>query len=81
MCTTYAFIAAVNVMKYLSPFTVILTYNLEPIYGILLAIILFPNAEKMSSQFYIGAILIIGVVVLNGFLKNSKKNKINAGTN
>lgn len=81
VCTTYAFIAAVNVMKYLSPFTVILTYNLEPIYGILLAIILFPNAEKMSSQFYIGAILIIGVVVLNGFLKNSKKNKISVGTN
>ncbi len=75
ICTAYAFIAAVYVMKYISPFTVILTYNLEPIYGIILAIILFPDTEKMSPQFYIGALLIIGVVVLNGCIKNKTVSK------
>lgn len=75
ICTAYAFIAAVYVMKYISPFTVILTYNLEPIYGIVLAILLFPDTEKMSPQFYIGALLIIGVVVLNGFIKNKTVSK------
>lgn len=75
ICTAYAFIASVYVMKYISPFTVILTYNLEPVYGIILAIILFPETEKMSSQFYIGAILIISTVIINGILKNTKTVK------
>lgn len=75
ICTAYAFIASVYVMKYISPFTVILTYNLEPVYGIILAIILFPETEKMSSEFYFGAILIISTVIINGILKNTKSTK------
>ena len=75
ICTAYAFIASVYVMKYISPFTVILTYNLEPLYGIILAIILFPETEKMSSEFYFGAILIISTVIINGILKNTKSTK------
>ena len=73
VCTTYAFIAIVHVMKHISSYTVVLTNNLEPIYGIILAIILFPQSEKMSAEFYIGALLIISTVILNGILKNSKK--------
>lgn len=72
ICTAYAFIAAVNLMKYLSPYTLILAYNLEPVYGIILALILFPNSEKMSNNFYLGAIIILLVVVMDGILKNSK---------
>ena len=75
VCTAYAFIAVVYVMKYISPYTVVLTYNMEPIYGILLAVLLFPNKEKMSLEFYIGAVIIISVVILNGVLKNTKKPK------
>ncbi|GGD27974.1 DMT family transporter [Hyunsoonleella pacifica] len=70
ICTAYAFIAAVYVMKFISPFTVVLTYNLEPIYGIILAIILYPETERMSTNFYYGAMIIISTVVLNGILKN-----------
>ncbi len=75
VCTAYAFIAAVFVMKYISPYTVVLTYNLEPIYGIVLALLLFPEKEQMSSQFYLGVILIITTVLLNGIIKNSKHLK------
>ncbi|GAB1858069.1 hypothetical protein MHTCC0001_29060 [Flavobacteriaceae bacterium MHTCC 0001] len=75
VCTAYAFIAAVYVMKLISPYTVILTYNLEPIYGILLALILFPEKEKMSASFYYGAALIIATVLLNDMLKNRKTLK------
>ena len=75
VCTAYAFIASVYVMNYLSPYTVILTYNLEPVYGIILAIILFPESEKMSPQFYLGASIIISVVLLNGIIKNSRRLK------
>ena len=79
ICTAYAFIGAVQVMNYVSPYTVVLTYNLEPIYGIVLAVILFPATEIMSNQFYWGALLILGTVVLNGILKirAAKKMSIN----
>lgn len=77
VCTAYAFIASVYVMRYISPYTVVLTYNLEPIYGIILALLLFPESETMSSSFYIGAFIILGVVLLNGVLKNLKKFKKN----
>ena len=69
ICTAYAFIASVYVMRYLSPYTVILSYNLEPIYGILLAIIFFPSSELMSSAFYFGAFIIISTVIANAILK------------
>ena len=75
ICTAYAFIAAVYIMKYISPYTVVLTYNLEPIYGIALAIILFPVKEKMSTEFYIGAIIIFSVVILNAILKHTRPLK------
>ena len=83
ICTAYAFIASVYVMRYISPYTVVLTYNLEPIYGIVLAIILFPEKERMSLNFYYGAAMILVVVVLNGILKNrvkSKKDSVNSIT-
>lgn len=75
VCTAYAFIAAVYVMKVISPYTVVLTYNLEPIYGIVIALLLFPEKEKMSPYFYYGAIVIITTVLLNVILKNTRKLK------
>ena len=70
ICTAYAFIAAVHVMKVISPYTVVLSYNMEPIYGIFMAIFLFPETEYMSTSFYYGAIIIITTVLLNAILKN-----------
>lgn len=75
-CTAYAFIASVHVMKYLSPYTVMLTINMEPIYGIILAVLVFNDKEKMSHWFYIGAAIILSTVILNGILKNRAK-KVN----
>ncbi|WP_341217130.1 EamA family transporter, partial [uncultured Wocania sp.] len=75
ICTAYAFIASVYVMKLISPYTVVLTYNLEPIYGIILAVILFPEKEKMTPEFYYGAFVIITTVMLNGILKNIRTLK------
>jgi hypothetical protein len=45
---------------------------LEPIYGITLALILFPETETMSPQFYYGAILVLLTVLTDGIIKNSK---------
>ena len=70
ICAAYAFIAAVHVMKVISPYTVVLSYNLEPIYGVIIAMFLLPAQEKMSSFFYYGAAIIIITVLLNAILKN-----------
>jgi len=73
VCTAYAFIASTAVMKFLSPYTVMLTINLEPIYGIILAVIIFEEKEKMSFEFYIGALIILSTVLLNAIIKSRKK--------
>ena len=77
ICTAYAFSASVKVMKFLSPFTVMLTINLEPIYGIILVLLIFPENEKMSPMFYIGAIIILATVIANGIMKSRKKLQTN----
>jgi drug/metabolite transporter (DMT)-like permease len=76
ICTAYAFIVSVKIMKHLTPYTVILTLNLEPVYGIILAVLIFGEKEKMSTQFYVGATVILLIVVVNGILKNKKKTII-----
>lgn len=75
ICTAYAFIVSTSVMKFLSPFTVMLTVNLEPIYGIVLALFFFKNTEQMKTEFYFGAVIILISVILNSIFK-SKKNKL-----
>jgi drug/metabolite transporter (DMT)-like permease len=79
VCTAYAFIAAVHIMKWISPYTVMLTYNMEPVYGIILALIILNDSEKMRPQFYYGALIIIITVVANGIVKmyfQRKNNRI-----
>lgn len=75
VCTAYAFIVSVKVMKYLSAYTVVLTTNLEPLYGIVLAVLLFKDKEKMSTNFYFGALLILITVFLNAYIKNKNVQK------
>ncbi len=73
VCTAFAFIVSVKILKYITPYTVMLTINLEPIYGILLAIIIFKDKEYMSPMFYIGALIILLTVVANGIIKLKNK--------
>ena len=75
VCTAYAFIASVKVMKHISPYTVMLTINLEPIYGIILAVLIFKEKEQMSTAFYFGALIILTTVIANGVVKYYLKKK------
>lgn len=70
VCTAYAFTASVKVMQKLSPYTITLTTSLEPVYGIILAYFILGGKEKMSFEFYIGALLIVLTVILNGVVKH-----------
>ncbi len=74
-CTAYAFIASVHVMKWISPYTVMLTINMEPVYGIVLALIILGDSENMSPQFYYGAAIILATVIANGIIKITQERK------
>ena len=78
ICTAYAFIASVHILKFLSPYTLVLTYNLEPVYGILLAIFIFPETEKMEFSFYIGTLIIILTIIINSILKIKNTKKVSS---
>lgn len=73
--TAYPFVASVNLMKKISPYTVTLTVNLETIYGIIIAYILWKKEETMSAGFYLGTFIILSVIVANGILKNYARKK------
>lgn len=75
ICTAFAFVASVKVMEELTPFTVSLSINLEPVYGIVLALLIFGESEKMSSGFYIGTTLILCALFLNVLIKKRLKKK------
>jgi drug/metabolite transporter (DMT)-like permease len=69
VCTVYAWVVAINLTKKLSVFFIQLTLNLEPVYGILLALLVFGQQEVMSIYFYAGTLVIIGAVVAYPYLK------------
>ncbi len=75
VCTAYPFVVATNLLKKMSPFTIVLTNNLEPVYGIVLALLIFGDKEMMSPQFYLGAVVILSCVILNGWIKNVRFKK------
>jgi drug/metabolite transporter (DMT)-like permease len=62
-------------MRVLTPYTVMLTTNLEPVYGILLAWAIFGSEEQMNPLFYLGALIILITVIANGFLKHKASKK------
>jgi drug/metabolite transporter (DMT)-like permease len=72
VATSFAFIAFTHVMKVFTPFTTTVAINLEPIYSIILAVLIFGEEEIMGVQFYIGATLIIGAIIINTILKEKK---------
>jgi drug/metabolite transporter (DMT)-like permease len=63
VCSVYAYAVAINLTKKLSVFFIQLTLNLEPVYGIVLALLVFGEKEVMSWNFYLGTIVILAAVV------------------
>ena len=57
----------VEALKRLSSFTVNLSYNLEPVYSIILAMIIFNEAKDLNFSFYIGLTLICASVMLQSY--------------
>ncbi len=70
--TAFPMLESVKLMKYISPFTLILTVNLEPVYGIILAFFIFGESEQMSGVFYIASFIMILAIIANGVIKARK---------
>ena len=70
--TAFPMLESIKLMKYITPFTLILTINLEPVYGIILAFFIFGESEQMSPVFYIASLIMILAIVANGIIKARK---------
>lgn len=75
-CTTLPYILSLNALKHLSAFASTLSVNLEPIYGIIMAIFFFQENKELSPGFYIGTLIILLAVFLHPFL-HKKFDKVN----
>lgn len=75
VCTVYAFSVSVDLMKRLPVFSINLTINLEPVYGILLAVLIFGEKEKMTPQFYLGTLIILVSVLIYPVLNYWNKRR------
>lgn len=67
-CSVWAFQLSAAALKKLSAFTVNLSYNLEPIYGIALAFWLFREDRFLSAGFYYGVLVILLALILHAWL-------------
>lgn len=75
VCTTLAFSMSVEILKKIDPLTVIITNNLEPVYGVVFSVLLFPETEIMSVPFYIGAAILLAAVFTYPLLKSRFKQE------
>lgn len=75
ICTMLTFSLYIRALKKVSAFTVNLTFTLEPVYGIILAFLLFREDKLMSNSFYFGLCIIILSVLLDLMLKIKKQRK------
>ena len=75
ICTVYAYTMSVKLLKRISAFTVNFTINLEPVYGIVLAVIILGDSERMDTGFYLGTLLILFSVILYPILKKRLHRK------
>jgi len=73
ICTSFAFLMGVYIMKFIPAYTVNLSVNMEPIYAIVLALLFFGKKEVMSFNFYIGALIVVGTILLNAYFKKRSR--------
>lgn len=71
-CTVLSFDLQLNALKKISPFTANLTYNLEPVYGIILGFLIFHENKFLSGGFYLG----LGCILMAVFLQMVRMRKI-----
>jgi len=69
VCTTFAYVLSLTALKQVSAFASNLVYNLEPVYGIILAIFLLQENKELNAEFYVGCALILCTVFIYPFIR------------
>ena len=72
ICTAGIFVWMTEIMRHITPYALIMAINLEPIYSIIIGIIIFSDSEVMNLSFYLGSSIILFIVFLDGYIKNKK---------
>tara|TARA_B110000196_G_scaffold156469_1_gene134751 strand:- start:1283 stop:2134 length:852 start_codon:yes stop_codon:yes gene_type:complete len=73
ICTAGIFVWMTEIMRHITPYALVMALNLEPIYSIIIGLIIFSDSEKMNLSFYIGSVIILSIVFLDGYIKNKNK--------
>lgn len=76
VCTVFPFISSVNLSKYISPYTIVLTVNLETVYGIIWAILFYKENKEVKPTFYVGVFIILFAIFLNSWLRKNQEKKL-----
>lgn len=77
VCTVFPFIASVNLTRFISPYTIVLTVNLETVYGIIWAILFYHENNEVKPSFYIGVAIILLAIFMNSWLKKVTEQRAN----
>lgn len=72
--TAYPMTESVALMKNVSPFTLLLNVNLEPVYGIILAYFIFGESEN-DTALYVATFIMLAVIVVNSLMKAKANQK------
>lgn len=75
VCTHLTLILSLNALRYLNAFTLNLSINLEPVYGIALAFLIFHEQQYLTPRFYIGGGLIFLSVVLHSYYQARREGR------
>lgn len=75
VCTVFPFISSVHLTRYISPYTITLTVNLETVYGIIWAILYYHENRELNPAFYAGVLIILTAIFLNSWLRRFAEKK------
>lgn len=75
LCTSVAYVLSLNSLKELSAFVANLSINLEPVYGILMAMVFFKESQQLNTSFYLGTAVILLAVILHPLVLRVQKQK------
>jgi len=76
VCTVFPFITSVDLSKHISPYTIVLTVNLETVYGIIWAILFFSENKEVDPSFYLGVCIILLAIFLNSYLRRLNDRRV-----
>jgi drug/metabolite transporter (DMT)-like permease len=80
-CTLLPFALSLVALRHMSAFSAQLAVNLEPVYAILLAIVLLAEQRELGSSFYLGVAIILGAVFLHPWLSRPESQRAAGGRN